>query len=98
MQLEKILSDAEKSKGEFLQRSSTSQQIKSTFRWQPNWENLSDYKKEALEMMADRISGILNGNSDNTKSWCSIEGYAKLVADSIQEQIAPSREMIIESV
>lgn len=85
MQIEKILENTNIRKGAFQLRASISQQIKSSMRWQPNWDNLSDDKKEALEMIADRISIILNGNADNKKTWYSIAGYAKLAGDSSNE-------------
>lgn len=74
-----------KNKGEFPQRASISQQIKFSMRCQPNWDNLSDDKKETLERIAERISTILNGDPDSQKTWYSIAGYAKLIGDSIVE-------------
>ena len=81
MLIEDILIDKKKCKGEFYQRASICQQIKSAMRWQANWDALSDVKKEALEMIADKISNILNSDSEGQKDWYSIAGYAKLAGD-----------------
>ena len=49
----------------------------------PNWETLSDDKKEALEMTALKIGRILNGDPEYADSWHDIAGYAKLVEDTL---------------
>ena len=49
----------------------------------PNWEKLSSDKKEALEMLATKISRVLTGNPDYHDNWHDIEGYTKLIADDL---------------
>lgn len=95
MQIEKILAEANIRKGDFVQRASISQQIKSSMRWQPNWEQLSDDKKQALEGVADEISMILNGDSDCKKTWYNVAGYAKMVGDSIIESLRANDDDIL---
>jgi hypothetical protein len=38
----------------------------------------------ALDMIALKISRIVNGNAAHVDSWIDIAGYAKLVADRLQ--------------
>lgn len=39
---------------------------------------------QALDMIASKMSRIVNGNPNHTDSWIDIAGYAMLVADRIQ--------------
>jgi hypothetical protein len=39
---------------------------------------------QALDMIATKISRIVNGNPNHTDSWTDIAGYATLVADRLQ--------------
>ncbi len=82
MQIEKMMADSAKTKGDYRTRAALSQQLKNNLRWHPNWDNLKDDHKESLEMIMDRASMILNGNPDNPKNWYSISVYAKLAGDS----------------
>jgi hypothetical protein len=52
-----------------------------------NWNSLSYDKKEALEMIAHKIGRILNGDPNYKDSWVDIQGYAKLVADTLKDEI-----------
>lgn len=61
-----------------------SQKIKAAMQTGLNWNTMSDDKREALDMIAVKISRILNGDPDYHDSWHDIAGYAKLVADTLQ--------------
>lgn len=60
-----------------------SQKIKAAMQTGVNWPKLTDDKREALEMIATKISRILNGDPEYHDSWHDISGYAKLVADEL---------------
>jgi hypothetical protein len=49
----------------------------------PNWGDLTDDKREALEMIAHKIGRILNGDPEYKDSWHDIIGYARLVEDTL---------------
>lgn len=49
-----------------------------------NWEVLTPDKKESLSMIAVKMGRILNGDPEHHDSWHDIEGYAKLVADTLE--------------
>jgi hypothetical protein len=49
------------------------------------WDNLQDDQKEALQMIAHKIGRIANGDPNYADSWIDIAGYAKLVADRLEE-------------
>jgi hypothetical protein len=48
------------------------------------WYHLPEDGKEALEMVANKLARILNGDSLYVDSWRDIEGYVKLVADRLE--------------
>jgi len=81
--IDNTLATRAKTYGEFPMQASIAQGIKHAFQCAPNWDELDDYKKEALEMIAGKIGRILNGDSDYVDSWHDIGGYAKLVEDEL---------------
>lgn len=44
----------------------------------------TDDQWEALEMIATKVSRIVNGDSSNVDSWHDVAGYATLVADRLR--------------
>ena len=71
--------------GEFKEHARITQNIKRAMRDSPNWDTLSDDKKESLEMTAHKIGRILNGDPEYDDSWVDIEGYTHLVTKELQE-------------
>ena len=69
--------------GEFVDHAQIAQQLKLTMRIAPNWHQLSADKQEALEMIAHKVARILNGDPSYHDSWHDIEGYARLVANTL---------------
>lgn len=47
----------------------------------------ADEQWEALEMIATKMSRIVNGNPDKIDNWDDIAGYAKLVADKLRGRV-----------
>ena len=69
--------------GDFRGCSRISQNIKRAMGDSDNWEALSDDKKEALEIIANKIGRILNGDPEYSDSWHDIVGYARLVDQAL---------------
>ena len=69
--------------GAFGEHARITQNIKRAMQDSPNWTNLSDDKKETLEMVAHKIGRILNGDPEYHDSWHDILGYVKLVEDTL---------------
>jgi hypothetical protein len=44
----------------------------------------ADDQWEALEMIASKMSRIVNGNPDKVDNWDDIAGYAKLISDRLR--------------
>lgn len=70
--------------GKFNGVAQITQALKAEMRATPNWDSLSFDKKEALEMIAQKIARILNGDPSYHDSWHDIAGYAELVASALQ--------------
>lgn len=47
------------------------------------WARLAPDQKQALEVIADKIARILNGDPNYIDNWHDIQGYAKLVEDRL---------------
>lgn len=72
--------------GEYPEHARITQGIKRAMADSPNWEALSDDKKECLEMVAHKIGRILNGDPEYQDSWHDIIGYVRLVEKTLQCQ------------
>lgn len=70
--------------GSFIEHARITQNIKRAMADSPNWANLADDQREALEMLAHKAGRILNGDPDYHDSWHDIIGYTKLVADRLE--------------
>jgi hypothetical protein len=80
-----ILNKREKRYGDYSDVSDTSQRIKNVLRQNPNWDELYQFQRESLDMIANKIARIVNGDKDYVDSWVDISGYAQLVVDRIKE-------------
>ena len=65
--------------GSFTGHARITQNLKRAMQDSPNWDNLDDDQKEALEMAAHKIGRILNGDPNYADSWHDIIGYVRLV-------------------
>ena len=70
--------------GEFYEHARITQNIKRAMVDSPKWQQLSDDKREALEMVAHKIGRILNGDPEYIDSWHDIIGYARLVEQRLE--------------
>lgn len=69
--------------GDFAGHAKITQGLKDVMQNSPKWSSLRPDQKEALEMTAHKIGRILNGDPDYHDSWHDINGYIKLVADTL---------------
>lgn len=69
--------------GSFTDNSTVSQSLKQCLWSAPRFTQLAPDQKECLEMIAQKIARILNGDPDYTDNWHDIIGYAKLVEDRL---------------
>lgn len=75
-----LLVERQKTHGNFADNARISQKLKSLFGYHGN-PDFSDVHKEALDMIALKISRILSGQAAIKDHWDDIAGYAKLGAE-----------------
>lgn len=83
MNIESTLAERGTRYGVFKEHSRITQSIKRAMQDSPNWNDLADDQKEALEMVAHKVGRILNGDPNYIDSWHDIIGYTKLVEDRL---------------
>ena len=83
-EIKTILEERGQRYGQFSGQAQVAQAIKKAM--QLDNPKLADDQREALEMIANKIGRILNGDPDYADSWVDIAGYAKLVADRLQQK------------
>jgi len=79
MEINETLSTREGQYGEYRVVSEISQNIKAIIKDSPNYKLMPTYMKESLDMIANKMARILNGNYYLNDSWHDIGGYAALV-------------------
>lgn len=82
---EKVLAERAQRYGAFSVNSAVSQEIKKVLRGSPNWDSMDSDMKEALEMIAHKISRIVVGDPYYDDSWVDIAGYATRVAERLEK-------------
>jgi len=80
------IQERQKQYGSFKINAHISQGIKKAMRNSTAWVDLSDDKKEALEMIAMKISRILTDRADYEDNWHDIAGYAIRIEETIKEE------------
>ena len=73
----------EQSYGDYATCSGIAQNIKRAMSNTLGWNSLSDTQRSSLEMIAFKISRILNGDPNHADSWRDIAGYAQLVVKDL---------------
>ena len=86
-QIDAVLAERERRYGKFEDHAKISQSLKATMRHaNSSWDKMHPDQREALEMIAHKIARILNGDPDYADSWIDVAGYAKRVANRLQER------------
>jgi hypothetical protein len=79
-----LLVERETTYGDFKKQGACAHGLKNRFRREPNYERLSPAQREALDMVATKISRLLHGNPQLKDTWDDIAGYAKLGSESCE--------------
>lgn len=84
MDVTNVLAERGKRYGEFDHQAEYAQGIKRIFQSSPNWAEMKDDQREALDLIANKLGRILNGDPNYDDSWVDLAGYATLVANRLQ--------------
>ena len=85
MEIEAILAERGSRYGDYAEVSLVSQNIKSAMRHSRNWRHLPADMKESLEMTANKLARLLNGDWAYTDNITDMIGYLTLVLDRLEE-------------
>jgi hypothetical protein len=85
MPRDSLLAEREKTHGDFKLNAYYSQELKSCFR-EAGYRNFTQAHREALDMIALKLSRILSGQANFKDHWDDIAGYAKLGAEACQSK------------
>ncbi len=86
MSVESTLNDRGTRYGVFEQQGVIAQSIKQAMRHSKNWAGLDCSMAEALDMIANKIARILNGDPYYADSWHDIAGYAQLIENRLPKE------------
>lgn len=75
---EQLVAERGKTHGDWMEQSKVSHDLRWRMHSAPGWGNLNYHQREALEMIAVKISRILSGNPAEPDHWLDIQGYAQL--------------------
>ena len=73
--------------GNFEKHAAICQELKRVMYRIPGWALLKADQAQALEVIADKLARILNGDPNYVDNWHDIQGYAKLVEDRLIGEI-----------
>lgn len=82
--IDRTLEERGKRYGVYKNQALISQSLKAIMRALPNYYTMAPDMQESLDLIANKIGRILNGDPNFHDSWHDIAGYAKLVADRLQ--------------
>lgn len=85
MTVDNTLAERGKRYGSFEDHARIAMDVKGVLRSTKGWQRLQPDQAQALEVIADKIARILNGDPDYVDNWHDIQGYAKLVEDRLNE-------------
>ena len=85
-ELEKTLQQRGARYGVFTHNAAVAQGLKRVIHNSPNWSTLRDDQREALGMIAAKISRIMTGDPDYADNWHDIAGFAALVEKRLNEE------------
>jgi len=83
MNIDQTLKERGKIYGQYTEVARVSQNIKAAYEDSANWHYLDPEKRESLQMIANKISRILNGDPNDQDSWHDIIGYATLIEKNL---------------
>ena len=73
-----LIQERKSTHGDWLVQSELAFELRERMRASVNWPSLFPHQREALDMLATKISRILTGNPTEPDHWDDIAGYAML--------------------
>lgn len=76
-----LLAERSATHGRFDDTARIAQMLRKLFRAEPGWTVANERQREALDMIALKLSRILSGKPSHADHWDDIAGYAKLAGE-----------------
>lgn len=83
--IEDILKERGDRYGAFEDHAKICQDLKGVMWDTDGWDRLSPSQAQSLEVIADKIARILNGDPSYDDNWVDIIGYSQLIVDQLKE-------------
>jgi len=93
--IETILNQREATHGNYPDTAHTIQSLKYYLRNHPGWDRLNSAQQEALEMIANKIGRVLEGDPNFNDHWDDISGYSNLVSKMLTAGSAMEQQLQI---
>ena len=91
MNIEQTLTERGERYGDFAEHARIAQGLKDIMWNEAGWSRLTPAMRQSLEVIADKIARILNGDPTYADNWHDIQGYAQLVEKTLfPVPVAPS--------
>jgi len=84
MDIEATLGERQKTYGDFSDVAHRAQVIKSAMRASKGWNRLTSCHREALEMIANKLARMLEGDAMHVDTAHDIAGYAQLIVKYLE--------------
>lgn len=78
MSTTELLHERQGTHGDFADNARIAQRLRACWRVEPTWQDMPMEQREALDMIAGKISRILSGQATFKDHWADIAGYATL--------------------
>ena len=94
--IEAVLEERGARYGEFRGHAKVCQDLKAVMRDAPSWEKCNNSQKQSLEVIADKIARMLNGDPDYEDNWVDIIGYSQLILNELEEHDGQTKMKVVE--
>ena len=85
--VEQVLEERGKDYGDYVGKALFIQGVKYLMRTSPSWGAMDADMRESMEMIAHKMGRVMYGDPNYADSWIDIAGYAKLVADRLEDKV-----------
>jgi hypothetical protein len=85
--VEQVLEERGKDYGDYVGKALFIQGVKYLMRKGPSWNAMDADMRESMEMIAHKMGRVVYGDPNYADSWIDIAGYAKLVADRLEDKV-----------
>lgn len=85
--LQETLTERGQSYGRFADQAAICQSLKHVFQRAPSWSRMEPDQRECLDMLANKVGRVLNGDPNHIDSWLDMAGYAMLVVERLKSEV-----------